>query len=75
MNVEWLLFLPKDQGKPHWEKVILEKNSEGGERTNHAGVWGKSVPGREREWKSCKAGACLTCLQNSREASVGFHTL
>lgn len=33
------------------EKIIFKKNSKGDERANHAGVWKKSVPGREGKCK------------------------
>lgn len=72
MNVEWLLFLPEDQGKPHWEKVILEKNSKGGERTNHADVWGKSVPGREGEWKRLQSRGMLDLFTKQQGGQCRF---
>ena len=42
--------------------VTLEPRLEGGEQVSHAGIWGKSVPGRmNSECKGPGALACLAC--------------
>lgn len=52
------------------EKIIFKKNSKGDERANHAGIWRKSVPGREGKCKGL-----LGFFKKHQGGSVAFHTL
>lgn len=54
------------------EKIIFEKNSKGGKRTNHAGVWGKSISGRQGECKRLQGMDMLGLFTKQQGDQCGF---
>ena len=48
----------------------IGERPEGGEGRSHVDIWKKSLPGRSNKCKGPKAGPCLACSTNSKEASM-----
>lgn len=58
------------------KKVTSEQGSEGNEGLSHIAIWGKHIPGREKN--RCKghgAGMCALCWSNSQEADKAVQGL
>ena len=67
---EWAVVLNKTVKESLTVKMTLARDLKKVRRLDMAAIWGKSVLGR-RDSKSHKAGVCLECSRNSREAHKG----